>query len=415
MFTSKLTFQRKNKKAPVRDSGQEICISREVLFDIIMKKSKILIPIILGVIAGLLQLLASCNPKIAESYVNHIFPIWVETYGRVTGLFPFSVGEGLLYLAVILLVLFVLLGMISLFLLFFKRGSKIRGFFKKFSFFALWVSGIVTLIMVLNCTMLYQVPVFHERFSFLSTEPAVTYDAKDLAELRDYLVLEANGLSEVMERDEKGYVKSDCDVLVQAKIEMKRLSRKIPNLKGYYPNVKGLTTSDFFSQQYILGYYFPFSMEANYNRNMYITNFPTTVCHELSHLKGFILEDEANFIGYLACIDSEEPLFRYSAILSVLSYVNQDFYDAVGKEEYEKHPAISQKVLADDIFLTKEMWEKVEGGAVISTETVKKASNEFTDTYLQLNDVEDGMISYSRVVELLLRYYEVNEYVIQYH
>ena len=41
----------------------------------------------------------------SDFYVNHVFPIWVETYGRVTGLFSFSVGEWMLYLAVVLTLL----------------------------------------------------------------------------------------------------------------------------------------------------------------------------------------------------------------------------------------------------------------------------------------------------------------------
>ena len=43
---------------------------------------------------------------------------------------------------------------------------------------------------------------------------------------------------------------------------------------------------------------------------------------------------------------------------------------------------------------------------MIDTQTVKEASNTFTETTLVLNGVEDGKISYSRVVNLLLQYYD---------
>ena len=39
---------------------------------------------------------------------------------------------------------------------------------------------------------------------------------------------------------------------------------------------------------------------------------------------------------------------------------------------------------------------------MIDTETVDEISDTFTDTVLKANGVEDGMISYSRVVELLM-------------
>lgn len=43
---------------------------------------------------------------------------------------------------------------------------------------------------------------------------------------------------------------------------------------------------------------------------------------------------------------------------------------------------------------------------MIQTAAVKKASNQFTEATLKLNGVEDGMKSYSRVVQLLLKYYD---------
>ena len=56
-------------------------------------------------------------------------------------------------------------------------------------------------------------------------------------------------------------------------------------------------------------------MEANYNDVMYIMNKPDTFCHELAHLRGYIYEDEANFIGYLACVESEDAFFQYAGYL----------------------------------------------------------------------------------------------------
>lgn len=130
----------------------------------------------------------------------------------------------------------------------------------------------------------------------------------------------------------------------------------------------------------MLGYYFPFSMEANYNKVAYVTNLPVTMCHELAHLKGYIQEDEANFIGFLACISSDDLLFQYSGYLSVLNYVNNDFYEAVG-EDYERYMAevqIDRQVYEDAVFV---------------------------ETSLKLNGVDDGMVAYSRVVDLLLQWY----------
>ena len=63
------------------------------------------------------------------------------------------------------------------------------------------------------------------------------------------------------------------------------------------------------------------------------------------------------------------------------------------------------QVHTDNIFVKQEEWDRINGVALIDTEVVEAASDSFTETALKLNGVEDGMISYSRVVELLLRYY----------
>lgn len=364
--------------------------------------SKKHIPLLFLCVSVVLEVTAWIFPKFAESYVNHIFPLWVETYGRITGLFPFSVGEWMLYLAVVLLFVWILWSLATLVCKVCKHKA-----YQKYSMLLWWIVGIVSMIMTLNCFLLYQVPTVAERFELIEGDGKENaYGKEQLAILRDYVVEQANKLSEQMARDEQGYILTDVDLEQTAREEMKRLGEQFPNLKGYYPKPKKFLASEFFSQQYIMGYYFPFSMEANYNDLMYVVNKPATMCHELSHLKGFILEDEANFIGYLACVDSTEPLFQYSAYLSVIAFLDNDFYDAVGEAEYWKHPAISVQVKKDDIFLTEEAWEQVEGISVLDTDTVQQASYDFLETTLNLNGVEDGLESYSRVVELLLLYYD---------
>ena len=157
-----------------------------------------------------------------------------------------------------------------------------------------------------------------------------------------------------------------------------------------------------------MGYYFPFSMEANINDMMYITNVAPATCHELAHTKGFIYEDDANMIGYLACINADDPFVEYCGYLSVLNYVNNDFFESIGKSKskYKKHVRIDPIVCEDNIFLTDDAWEEVEKKAVVSTRVVNKVSSDFTNATLKLNGVEQGMMQYNEVVDQLLHYYD---------
>ena len=381
------------------------------------KRWKIGIPAVLIALAVFFNILARVSKGFSEFYVNQIFPVWVETYGRVTGLFSFSVGEWMLYLAVGLVVILVLAGVVTLAVRRVLPGWWKRAY-KGYAMFLYWVFGIVCVIMTWNCFLLYQAPVISERFA-IGGRPGREYGIEEIGILRDYVVTQANELSVCFQRDEKGYIIYDMDMEAEAIAQMQSLASLFPNLEGYYPRPKQFTFSGFFSQQKMKGYFFPFSMEVNYNKLMHEINRPATICHEYAHLKGFMYEEEANMIGFLACIHSSDLTFQYSGYLSVLNYIDNEFYKAIGKnkEIYLSHVNISPRVRKENIFLEKDAWEKVEARAVISTEVVDKVSDKLSETSMVLNGVEDGTLSYTRVIGLLLHYYdgspEVEETLLQ--
>ena len=365
------------------------------------KKMYNYIPYIIIVFALFLNILARTSVKFSDFYVVHIYPHIVNTYGRLTSLFPFSVGEIMLYVAAFMVIDLFICGFICLF------WDKIRKFYRCYIKFCLWLAAIFFLIMTTNCFILFHTSPITEFYTIGKGEER-EFGREEISKLRDYIVTNANELAEKLDRDEQGYLIYEGDMGKQAIYEMKRLGEKFDRLKGFYPRPKPFLLSNFFSQQHMMGYFFPFSMEANYNARMYIVNKPVTMCHELAHVKGFLFEDEANFIAYLAGTGSDDEFFRYSAYLSVLHFVERDFLASIGNdpETYRKHPAISEFVRRDNIFLTPEAWEQVEKNAVFSTDLVREISKEVLEVNLTLNGVSDGTLSYGRVVKLLLKYYD---------
>ena len=355
--------------------------------------------------AALLLLTAAVNviawnsQAFCDWHVKHLFPLSVNLYGRLMSVFPFSVGEGMIVLAVLFTAAAIVMG----FMLIFVRKGRVKRLISVFTRVYAWGFLAVFMIMTWNCFILYHASEFDE--TYMVQKAQRTYTDRELIQVRNHIVEELNALTEQMERDEDGFLIYQGDMEQEAIRAMQKLGEEYELLSGYYPQAKGITASDFLSQQYMMGYYFPFSMEANYNTSMYIANVPATLCHELAHLKGFIYEDDANFIGFLACINSDDPFYRYSGYLSVLNYVEKEYKKASGKQEFGS-VSLAKSVCADDIFLTSEAWERVEENAVVETAVVKAASNQFTETTLVINGVSDGMKSYSRVVQLLLEYYD---------
>ena len=381
-----------------------------------MKERKSIIPVpvlFIILICVLLNFVAWKSAAFSDFYVKNIFPAITLLYGRLTSVFPFSVGEIML----VFIVLFVLFSVIfvlvhSVFIIYGnsavsvgKRYFKAQKVFERISNALYKISpvlmAIICTVMTLNCFILYHT----SKIQLFSGADSTECDIQQLAELRDYVVKKCNELAKEVPHDENGNVIYEGDMQKTAIAAMSNISDRFPRLGGYYVTPKALYFSDFMSQQYMQGYYFPFSMEANYNDTMSIMNKPFTMCHELAHTHGYIYEDEANFLGFLACISSDDPVFQYSGYLGVLNYINNDFYNAVSKAEYNSHVKISARVKYDNQFMTDEAWVKVEEKAVVKTETVKKAAETFIDTNLKVNGVSSGKCSYSHVVALIMDYY----------
>jgi hypothetical protein len=377
------------------------------------------------IIVALLNAISWRSTSFSDWYVDNVFPLWLDSYARLTSLIPLSIGEVMLALGVLITLILLILVLTNV-ILKGKYSKQVKGY----GTFYAWLFLVVCYVMTLNCFILYHCSSFSEKYmvqesesemlvvsasddaasmvNLLETKEDRTYTKKELATLRDFVVEKCNALAGEIERDEEGVAYYEGDLIETSKQAMVKMGEEYDQLSGFYVTPKYLKYSGFFSQQNIMGYYFPFSMEANINSVMYITNVAPTVCHELAHTKGFIYEDDANMIGFLACINSDDMFLQYCGYLSVLNYVNNNFYESINKNSsiYKNHVRISDQVADDNIFLTRETWQEVEKKAVVKTATVKKVSNTLMDTSLKLNGVEEGVLAYDGVVELLLKYYD---------
>ena len=132
----------------------------------------------------------------------------------------------------------------------------------------------------------------------------------------------------------------------------------------------------------------PFTMEANVNVDIADYSIPVTMLHELAHQRGFMREDEANFIAYLAGMNSDNLEIMYSSTMLALIISGNVLY---GQDGIKK-----------DIRANTEYWSKYED-TVIST-----VSTKINDTYLKANAQADGVKSYGRMVDLLLAKYRAD-------
>ncbi len=361
-------------------------------------KKRYAFPIIIISAMIILNIAAVFSRQFADFYVMNIFPHISDIFSFISGIFPFSVGEVLIILGIVL----VLVG-IPLFAILIIFGKNFR---KKtcgiYSTVFLWILTFIMTTETLNCFIMYRCTPFSERYFPTSEE----HTRSELTELYGILIKECNTLSQQVQRDENNMFVLTADVDIYAKEAMKKAAEKYPQLKGYYPDAKPIASSYFMSQSSLLGIYFPFTLEANYNDDMYKVNLPNTMCHEYAHLKGIIQEDEAGFIAFIASTNSDNPDFRYSGYLNALEYVHNEVYKNNIDEAFSLSDTIADEVKNDWFRLVADdYWEENEEKEIIATETIDAVSDAATDTTLKINGVEDGIESYTRIVNLLLDYY----------
>lgn len=322
--------------------------------------------------AGVLQLLARRVAGFGEWYAVTIYPVIVGTLGRICGIFPFSVVEVGIYLLIIGALVYGI--------------RHIREIPRLLTRLLVLLSALAFLFTV-NCGVNYYRRPFS---SYLDLETGGS-SRKELLQLCEFLTEKVNETV-----TETTY---EADWNEQAQIAMSTLGEAYPELDGFYPRPKPLMISRVLSVQQLSGIYMPFTVEANYNRDMTAYNIPHTICHELSHLKGFMREDEANFIGYLACVESESQVFRYSGYLLGWIYATNELVKENPEAYMRLYKNLDQRVVAH-LQENSAFWNQYKG-------KVAEVSNQMNDTYLKMNDQTDGVQSYGRMVDLMLAYYKI--------
>lgn len=333
--------------------------------------------VLLLVLSAALMILSVNAPAFAEWYSEYIYPLAVNSIGRVSGIVPFSVSE---------------IGIYILLAAFFVTLVRRR-------LFVSWLSGVLLAAGILAFLYTACCGINYHRRSFSEEEGIITYQysVENLKEICIWLTEEINARANVVTRDAEGLLTLDASERDGGVEAMRQLSGEFSSLAGYYPKPKPLIISEILSYQGLTGIYLPFTVEANYNGDMPAYDKPFTVCHELSHLRGFMEEQEANFIAFLACIGSDRTDFQYSGYLSGWVYCMNALYRADYESWQEVRGALNEKA-EPDLTANNEFWDRYEG-------TVSETAERINDTYLKANGQADGVRSYDRMVDLIVSYF----------
>lgn len=335
----------------------------------------------------------------ADIYRKYVFVHISSIFSRITNIFRYSVGEVMITMGIFI----VLIGLI-IFIAGFMKYKWLKSLRRIYFRIVVYILIFIYATETLNCFILYHTTTIENT---LYKDINLTSDISDgerLINVYNEVVDNINKLSAKMKRDTDGDLIEDYSYN-ECKAALRNISDRFTCLSGYYPSPKEIYYSDIMTQQYLAGIYFPFSMEANYNKLMYISNMPSTICHELSHLKGYIRENEANYLSFVACIESDNEFIQYSGYLSVFYYLLDDIETYAIEEEKANMHKIDKRAYDDTIFVKEEVFNEIEEKSLVSTDTLSDATDKFIDSNLKINGVSSGMDNYNEVVRLLIFYY----------
>lgn len=335
-------------------------------------------PLFFLIFGAVLIKLVSFYPDIIEKYYAlGFYPFIGRIFRWLTGWIPFSVGD-VLYLIAILLILKELMDWAR----WLKKRQEHRFLSRKW---LLYLNTTLTIYLIFNIFwgLNYNRKNIGTCFQ-LDRDAGTDSLLQQLSiELRDktnqsrpkVFHLSQNYLKQVA----YGYTKLSAQYpfLQPAPISLK------PSLFGFLGNYMGYS-----------GYFNPFTGEGQINTSIPAFMIPFVASHEMGHQLGFAKEYEASFVGHLAARASGDQTLQYSSYLNMYLSANRELrnIDSIAAKNIWKglKPEVQKDIQQYRLFLQR--YDSPIGLWV----------DAFYTRYLHLNEQPAGMRSYNLVVVWLM-------------
>ncbi len=318
---------------------------------------------------------------------------------KLTGFVPFSLGESI----VLLLPAFIVA------LIIFVSYHTHKNHFELLTRFFAVMFAVLSLFyttFVMTLGMGYHGSTLDEKLGLVCKE--LTSD--ELLEVSGWLTEKVNEYVPKID-----YITDSSSVMPYSFEEMNRklnqayrkAADKYDFVMGYSSRIKPVMSSKFLSKAGLLGMYSYYTGETNVNVDYMDYTLVFTCAHEMSHQRGIAKENEANFMAFLVCLESDDPYINYCGYINMLEYMLNPLYTTLKEEN--NLSVYSAMLSSLDLKARTEI-----GVAAQKTQensgTVSNISNKVNDTFIKVNGDKHGSNSYGLVIELTAAYYYSNNF-----
>ena len=347
------------------------------------------ITLAIGATSLLIHIFSRISNVFADFFTENIASVFRTILSTLTGWIPFSLAECFLFMLPIILVIYFSLT----YDYYIRKNNNIRSLVFGMLSFALSLYSLAVFTFMtgyFNSTLDQKLDIKANEVSaneLYDTAMKINGEINQLTEGIDY----GNNDFSVMPYD----IYTMGDKLIES---YRTLKDKYPFIHNINAKIKPVCLSEAMSYTHITGVYTYFTGEANLDVNFPDYSLPFTAAHEFAHQRGIARENEANFIAFLVCINSDDPYIKYSGYTNMLQYVSNALYSA-DKTLYQKlkrktDANVNGEFAAYSLFFNK-----------YRNSQVSKISGTINDTYLKLQGTE-GTKSYGMVVDLAVAYYK---------
>ena len=341
---------------------------------------------LIGLLALCVHIAASRSTAFADSFNGSVSAALRVFLAHLTAWIPFSLAEFLLLGSPVLIV--VVCVTVT------RRAGRGRRYFGRVLFGLLYVAVFLYAMFVFVFGAGYRTTPLDKRLG-IDREKVRLEELEDTARI---VVGKLNEISRgiVIMRDD-GSVRpySHAETVEKCLASYEKLSDRWPFLTRLDAPVKEIILSDYMTYTHISGIYTFFTGEANLNTNYpyFVTAY--TTAHEMAHQRGVAREDEANFMAFLVCAESDDPFLQYAGYLNLYEYL----YGALTRSQNRAdiHASLDARVRYD-LYCYSVFFDRYREN------TAAAVSSAVNDAYLVLQGTQ-GEKSYGLVVDLAVAYY----------
>ncbi len=331
------------------------------------------------------------NVEVMQFLYDNVSRPWHEYFGALTTQFEYSVTELLIAVVVLFTVLYIIRRILTLVIAI--RWVK-HVYITILS--VLCVPAVLLAILSLTWSPAYRVANLSE-LANLEAEPV---SVEELAAVTAQFAQMANTYADGVPRNEYGVYSAESeDVLARANEAYEPVVDMYAFLEAEEVQPKAMLSSKLFSMMGYTGFFSPLTGEVHVNVDIPPVSLPSTVMHEITHQRGIAEEQDCNFVGIFACLESGDAEFMYSGAVFGYILLSNALYGADYDMWAEVSSDLSESVRRDIAYIS-EYWAQFEDSEV------GEISDAVYETFLYSQGQELGLRSYGAAVDLLVAYYD---------